>query len=130
MTTCEGTFEVAMTGEPAYDDGDGVILARARIDKTFKGALEATSTVHMIAARTPEKGSAGYVACEKIRGTLEGRAGSFVAVHLGLMDRGADSLVIQIVPGSGTEGLEGLRGTMAIRIVDKQHIYQVDYTLP
>lgn len=123
-----GTFEVTATLEPPYDDVDGVTLARASFKKQFSGPLTATSTVQFLGARTPTPGSAGYAALERITGTLDGRAGSFVVVHLGLMTRGEQSLTIRIVPDSGTGELVGIAGTMSIQIVDGQHHYTIDWT--
>ncbi|MDQ6689384.1 MAG: DUF3224 domain-containing protein [Gemmatimonadota bacterium] len=45
------------------------------------------------------------------------------------MNRGAPSLVITVVPDSGTGDLEGLTGTMPIEIVAGKHSYVFDYTL-
>ncbi|MCK6544568.1 DUF3224 domain-containing protein [Myxococcota bacterium] len=123
-----GLFEITMSGEPPFDVVDGVSLARARFDKRFRGPLTATSKVEMLAAHTAVKGSAGYVAVERITGSIDGRAGSFVVMHLGMMERGADSLVIRIVPDSGTGALAGIRGTMNIRIIDGQHHYELDHS--
>jgi hypothetical protein len=123
-----GTFEITMSGEPPFDVVDGVSLGRARFDKRFSGPMTATSRVEMLAARTPNAGSAGYVAIERITGSVEGKQGSFVAMHLGVMNRGADSLTITIVPDSGTGELTGIRGTMNIRITDGQHHYELDHT--
>lgn len=125
-----GTFEITAHPEPPYDTVDGVTLGRTSFEKRFSGPLTATSTVHMLAARTPTPGSAGYVALERITGTLDGRAGSFAVVHLGLMARGEPTLTLQIVPDSGTGALAGIAGTMAIRIVDGKHHYSIDWTLP
>lgn len=124
-----GTFEVKMTGEPPYDERGGVTLGRASFAKTFSGPLVATSTVQMLAARGPIANSAGYVALERIVGELDGRAGSFVVVHMGLMNRGQQSLTIHIVPDSGTDGLAAIAGTMDIQIVSGQHNYTIDYTI-
>ena len=89
----KGTFDVKMTAEPPYSDVDGVSLARASFDKTFRGELEATSHVDMIGARnTAQPTSAGYVAIERITGTLSGRTGTFVMQHNGIMNRGTPSL--------------------------------------
>src|SRR5512143_3779641 len=124
-----GTFEIVFHPEPPYDDADGVPLARARIDKRFTGPLDATSVAHMTGARTPVDGSAGYIAIERVVGTLDGRRGSFVLVHQGLMDRGAQRLIVTVVPDSGTGELAGLRGTMDIQIVEGQHHYAFEYRL-
>jgi len=48
------------------------------IDKQFNGDLEATSKGEMLSAMTDVKGSAGYVAIERVSGTLHGRGGTFV----------------------------------------------------
>ena len=54
------------------------------------------------------QGSAGYVAIEKVTGTLNGRRGSFYLQHSGTMTRGAGELTITVIPDSGTDELEGL----------------------
>jgi hypothetical protein len=126
----KGTFEISMRAEPPYDALEGVELGRASIDKRFAGPLEAISQVQMLSARTPTAGSAAYVAVERIRGSLAGREGSFVVIHTGLMTRGAPHLTITIVPDSGTGQLSGIAGSMAIEIVEGQHFYALDYSLP
>ena len=126
----KGSFEVTMHAEPPYDAIDGVTLGRASFDKRFSGPLEGTGSVQMLAARTPVAGSAGYVAVERIQGALEGRRGTFVVLHTGLMNRGTSSLIVQIVPDSGTGDLRGIAGKMAIEIMDGKHFYELDYTFP
>ena len=54
------------------------------LDKRFHGELEATSRGEMLSAGTSVKGSAGYVAIERVEGTLEGRSGTFVLQHNGI----------------------------------------------
>lgn len=125
----QGTFEISMVPEAPYEDANGVTLGRARLEKRFSGPLTGTSVVHMLAARTRVEDSAGYVALERIVGAVEGREGSFVVVHTGLMNRGAQSLVITIVPDSGTGELETISGTMTITPRAGQHEYTLDYEL-
>lgn len=125
-----GTFEISMTAEPPYDEEDGINLSRVTFDKRFAGPLDATSKVHMLAARTKVEGSAGYVAIERVVGTLEGRAGTFVLQHSGTMDRGTASLSVTIVPDSGTGELAGISGRMRIEVVDKKHVYDLRYQIP
>jgi hypothetical protein len=76
------------------------------------------------------QGSAGYVAMERVTGTLHGKRGTFVLQHTGSMNRGAPSLVITVVPDSGTDALTGLTGRMAIQIEQGKHSYVFDYDLP
>ena len=61
----------------------------------------------MLTAVGAVKGSAGYVAIEKVTGKLRGRSGSFVLQHTGTMTRGAPQLSITVVPDSGTDDLRG-----------------------
>ncbi|HYW13335.1 MAG TPA: DUF3224 domain-containing protein [Longimicrobium sp.] len=129
MTTrATGPFEVKMA--PLGTHADPPVLGRMSLDKVYHGDLEATAAGEMLAAMTPTEGSAGYVAIERVTGTLAGRTGTFMLQHNGLMNRGAPSLVINVVPDSGTGGLEGLAGTMNIVITDGRHTYEFDYTLP
>jgi Protein of unknown function (DUF3224) len=121
-----GTFEVRLNPQPADESGVG----RLTIDKQFQGDLEATSKGHMLAFTTEVQGSAGYVAMERVTGTVSGRSGSFVLQHSGAMNRGETLLVLTVVPDSGTGQLVGLTGKMAISIVDKKHFYQFEYALP
>jgi hypothetical protein len=100
------------------------------LDKQFHGALEATSQGEMLAARTEEKGSAGYVAIERVSGSLQGCKGTFLLQHSGIMDRGEGQLSIVVIPDSGTGELHGLRGRMDIIITDGKHEYELEYTLP
>lgn len=129
MQQAKGTFEIQMSAEPPYDEVEGVPLARARFDKVFTGPLTATSVVHMTSARTPVEGSAGYVAIERVAGRLDGRSGTFVLMHTGVMDRGARSLTVQVVPDSGTGELKGLSGRMDIQIEAGKHSYVLDYAV-
>jgi hypothetical protein len=110
-----------------YDTTDGVSLARASFEKKFAGHLEATSIVHMLSARTPVGGSAGYVSLERVTGALHGRRGSFVLLHKGVMTRGTPSLSVTVVPDSATGELEGLSGRMDIRIENGSHSYDFTY---
>lgn len=125
----KGEFDVKRSPEPPCDLGDGVQLGHMRFDKRFHGGLDAASVVHMLAAMTTE-GSGAYVALERIAGTLEGRSGAFLTQHNGVMDRGAPSLSLTVVPDSGSGELEGLRGSMKIDIVDGKHFYTFEYELP
>lgn len=125
----KGTFDIVMHAEPPYDVVDGVSLGRVSFDKTFTGPLEATSTVAMIGARTPVDGSAGYVAIERVTGTLDGKRGTFVLQHSGVMNRGVSTLSVTVVPDSATDALTGLSGRMDIQITEGKHHYVFDYSL-
>lgn len=128
-TRATGTFEVKLNPQPAYNTDEDARLGRLSIDKHFQGDLEATSKGEMLTAGTGVKNSAGYVAVERVTGTLAGRSGTFVLQHSGTMDRGAPGLTIHVVPDSGTGQLAGLTGTMAIEIAGGKHSYIFQYAL-
>ncbi len=127
--TARGTFEVKLAPQPSDRRPEDSALGRIWLDKQFHGDLEATSRGQMLTAMTEVKGSAGYVAIERVSGTLRGRAGTFVLQHTGTMTRGAPSLTITVVPDSGTEELAGLSGRMNIIITDGKHSYELVYAL-
>jgi hypothetical protein len=77
-----------------------------------------------------EKGSGGYVALERVTGSLEGKSGSFVLQHNATMNRGVAEMNIIVVPDSGTGELTGISGSMKMRIeTGGKHFYDFDYTL-
>ena len=130
MTTrATGTFEVKLTPQAADDSAAAPAIGRLSIDKQFHGDLEGTSKGTMLAAGTSMSNSAGYVALERVSGTLAGRTGTFVLQHSGTMNRGAPRLVITVVPDSGTDELVGLSGAMVIIIAGGKHSYEFEYTI-
>jgi len=129
MNRAAGTFEVKLNPQKLADSAADSTLGRLSIEKQFHGDLEAVSKGEMLSAGTGVKGSAGYVAIERVNGTLQGRSGAFALQHSGTMTRGAAQLSVAVVPDSGTGQLAGLAGTMAINIVDGKHFYDFDYTI-
>ena len=125
-----GAFDVKATPQkPDNAVSESANLGRMALDKQFHGALEATSKGEMLSAMT-EKGSGGYVAMERVTGTLDGRSGSFLLQHSGTMTRGEPSMLISVVPDSGTGQLAGLAGTMVIEFPEGKHFYKFSYELP
>ncbi|HEY0097867.1 MAG TPA: DUF3224 domain-containing protein [Pyrinomonadaceae bacterium] len=128
MKRANGTFEVKLNPQADVEVGDASV-ARLSLEKQFRGDLEAVSRGQMLAVHAEVKGSAGYVAMERVSGTLEGRSGTFALQHSGTMTRGEGQLTITVVPDSGTGQLAGLSGKMSINIADGQHSYDFEYTL-
>jgi hypothetical protein len=124
-----GTFEVKLKPEPLSETAAPAALGRMSLDKTFHGGLEATSKGEMISVMDKEKGSGGYVAIERVTGTLDGHTGSFVLQHSGAMNRGTPQLSVTVVPDSGTGELTGLTGSMQIDIAAGKHSYTFEYSL-
>jgi hypothetical protein len=123
-----GPFEVKLIPQPPAESETSAV-GRMLLDKQFHGDLEAVSKGQMLAHSTAEQGSAGYVAIEQVTGTLQGRTGTFVLQHSGIMNRGTPQLTITVVPDSGTGQLKGLAGKMDIQIEGGKHSYVFEYTL-
>jgi hypothetical protein len=126
-----GPFDVKITPQkPDTQIARAANLGRLTIDKRYHGDLEAIAKGEMLAAQTEVKGSAGYVALERVTGKLKGRSGSFVLQHNGTMNRGAAELSVTVVPDSGAGELRGLSGKMRIVIApDGAHSYEFDFKL-
>lgn len=127
----KGTFQVKLLPLAFEGQATDSKLGRMSIEKQISGDLEAVTSGQMLSAMTDTKGSAGYVAIEKVTGKLHGRQGSFVLQHSGTMNRGTDSaLLVSVVPDSGTGELVGLQGAFNIIIADGKHSYEFTYSLP
>ncbi len=126
MNMVSGEFEVKIVPVDSGDSQIGMML----LDKSYHGDLSATGKGRMLTGMTSVKGSAAYVAIERIDGELKGKRGTFLIQHSGTMTKDKQSLIIRVVPDSGTGDLEGLDGTMEIRIVERKHFYDFRYSMP
>lgn len=122
-----GTFEVKVEPIPAMGNEDRPSFPRFTLDKKYSGDLEGTSQGEMMTANGTVEGSAAAVAIEHFKGSLSGRKGSFALVHSSTMGGGEFSMIIRVVPDSGTEQLEGLTGTLEIVIEGGKHFYNFDF---
>jgi Protein of unknown function (DUF3224) len=126
--TITATFEITGWDETRYDEpAEGPPLARATVRKRFSGPLEGTSTAELLTAQGDE--GAGYLASERVEGTLEGRTGTFVLQHGGVGDEAGQHAFGHIVPGSGTGELRGLRGEAVFAHDDAGARVTLTYTL-
>ena len=127
MPIARGTFEVNMEPEPPFLEQDGVTLNRNAVRKEFSGDMAGMSEAQMLAAFTGTPGSAGYVVIEHFTGSVDGKSGSFVLQHNGVMNKGDAQLTVTIVPDSGTGELAGISGTMELDNDEGHHSYVLDY---
>jgi hypothetical protein len=130
MPHIRGLFDVVVTPQAPTDGVGDVLIGRMALSKQFHGDLTATSLGQMLASSsTSVKGSAGYVAMERVDGTLLGQRGSFVLQHSSTMNRGVPTQNITVVPDTGTDELVGLTGRMTIDIIEKKHYYDFEFEL-
>jgi len=126
MSHITGTFDVKMTPQPADPAVGDPTVGRLALDKQYHGVLSATGKGQMLSVMGTVDSSAGYVAMERVSGSLDGRTGTFALQHMGIMTRGIGELTISVVPDSGTAELIGIAGTMKIINTDGQHTYEFE----
>jgi hypothetical protein len=125
-----GPFDVKIAPLALDDKTAGPTLGRMSLTKQYHGDLEAIAKGEMLTGGDVAKGSAGYVAIERVTGKLHGRSGAFLLQHSATMSHGAQQLSITVVPDSGTGELADLAGKMSITIAGSKHSYDFGYTLP
>ncbi|GAA4892567.1 DUF3224 domain-containing protein [Tessaracoccus lubricantis] len=120
----EATFEIEIT--PV----DGVLPTTSRFDfaKVWQGAAQGVSKGVMVSAGDPASGTAGYVAMEVFEGTLDGRRGTVAFQQFGSMRGGGQDLRYEIVPGSGSDQLEDVTGTLHLEI-DGEGVHHITFEL-
>ena len=126
MTTVEARFEIIDWTEESYDEPDvGPKLTRVTVSKRYQGAIIGTGVAHVLTTQGTDGG--GYVASERVVGTLDGNDGTFVVQHGGLADGDDQSTYGSVIPGSGTGGLVGIQGSAAEKT---EGVMTLEYTLP
>jgi Protein of unknown function (DUF3224) len=112
-----------------YDEREGATLGRIHIERRFQGDLEGEATAELLTA-TAEDGTAVYLALDRISGRLDGKEGSFVLQHRGVLSADGAEIDGAIVPGSGTGELKGITGHGAITVDNEgTHRLTLEYEL-
>ncbi|MFF5158960.1 DUF3224 domain-containing protein [Streptomyces sp. NPDC000348] len=112
-TTTTGHFTFADWKEnPVTDEGGLPRLANATVTNAFSGGIEAEATTCDYAITYLTGGTGSFTGMELVGGRIDGRAGTFVLEERGRFEAdGTVHCAFQVVEGSGTEELTGLRGT-------------------
>lgn len=123
--TVEAKFEIIDFDEKVYEEpAEGPKLTRVTIRKHYSGVIDGTGVAEVLTVQGAAGG--GYVASERIEGTLDGRQGTFVIQHSGLANGDNQSSDGSIVPNSGTGGFTGVSG----RAMERQfQVLTLVYTL-
>ncbi len=109
LRSIEAKFEIVDLQEEVYEEpAEGPKRTRVVIRKRYDGVIVGTGVADVLTVQGGAGG--GYVASERIDGTLGGRQGTFVIQHSGVADGDVQSSDGTIVPGSGTGGLSGIAG--------------------
>jgi hypothetical protein len=92
-----------------YDHTSSPTLMELRLNETFVGDIDGESPVRALQVIRDDK-SAHQVSLQRFRGRLGGRQGTFVLQGAEVVEKGKIKATWFVVPGSGTDGLTGLRG--------------------
>lgn len=128
-------FEVTGWEQSSYGEEDPrPVLGKALVSKSYTKDLVAKGKARLLMCQAdPDDRSrgAGYVASEVVTGKLDGRTGTFVIQHWGVMGPGTPpSTGGYVVPGSGTGELAGISGKMEINVTpDGKHTLTLDYEI-
>jgi Protein of unknown function (DUF3224) len=90
-------------------DDSGVSLVSTHMEEQFTGGLVGHGMAEHLRVTRPD-GSDTFTGLERFTGTLGGRSGSFVLTAAGETAGGVVRGVWEVVAGSGTGELAGLRG--------------------
>ncbi len=110
-TDAKCIFQITGWDEKTYQEiEDGAKLSNAKVTQSYSGAIEGTSTIEYLMSYTIH-GTASFVGLERVSGTVDGKAGTFVLQHTGSFSEGKARSTWSIIPGSGTGDLASLRGS-------------------
>lgn len=116
------TWEAENTDETT----ENPTLSRVTVKKSFDGEVKGESVGELLMCASQD-GAAGYTIMDRFFVEIEGRKGSFVAIHGGMTDEMKASG--KIVPNSGTDDLKGISGTLEFKSDDNGKSIILDYML-
>ena len=91
------------------DDAGAFTISQANVTEEFAGDLVGVGSVRFIMVDEPG-GAKHFTGMDRFLGKIGGRSGSFIFQNSGTLEDDRLKSVWQVLPGSGTEELSGLRG--------------------
>jgi hypothetical protein len=128
--TANARFAIRSWDEKPYSEAEGLPkLTQASVSKTYTGDITGEAHVEYLMMYRSD-GSATFVGLERIVGQLVGRSGSFVLQRTGVFESGEAKESYSVVPGSGTDALQGLTGEGRSAVGHgMEHPFALDYEL-
>lgn len=126
----EGKFDIASWDEEPYVQVDEARkLTRATVTQRFSGDISGEGSVEWLMFYRAD-GTADWVGLQRIVGKLGNRSGSFVLQTAGSFDGSKAFGDWSVVPGSGTDEVEGLQGSGRMEApMGSSASYELDYEL-
>ena len=109
MKTAKGTILHNNWDEKPYYEQSPLKATEAKIDCVLSGDLAATAVTRFL-MQYPTAETCHYSGYLIVDGTLDGKKGRFILFELGDWTNGVAASKWQIVEGSGTDELQGLKG--------------------
>jgi len=104
-----GRIEVTNFESTPRGDAGAFSLAEASVTEEFAGDLVGAGAMRLVMVNEPG-GATYFTGMEQFLGKLGDRSGSFVFQNSGRLVDGELRSEWRVIPGSGTEELNGLRG--------------------
>lgn len=118
--TATAIFQIKSWQETPFSEApDGPKLTKGSFVLTYQGDLQGEGILEELKVHFPGK-CAVFYGLQRVTGHLGNRSGSFILKHTGRFVNGTVSSKQTVVPGSGTDGLKGLRGEMNLRAATAQ----------
>ena len=126
----EGVFEVTSWSEEQAGGLEGTPkVTIASIGQHFTGGIEADTIVDTVMTYRPD-GTAAFVGYQRVLGRLGDKTGSFVLQGVGTFDGKEARTALEVVDGSATDELAGLRGKgISVAPMGSTGTYSIDFEL-
>jgi hypothetical protein len=119
-------FQVTTWETTEYDAQDEPLkLSQVLVRKTLEPPMTGTSEGQLLMCAGPD--GAGYTIVDRFAVEIDGKKGTFVALHGGITDE--MKAAGRIVPGSGTGELAGISGELEFKSDESGKRIILDYTL-
>ena len=104
-----GHIKVSNLDAQPYDDLASFTISEVNVTEEFAGGLVGVGTVRFIMVNEPD-GTVHFTGMERFLGKIGEQPGSFILQNSGTLRKGLLNSTWSIIPGSGTQELEGIRG--------------------
>ena len=104
-----GRINVMSCDSKPYDESGEFTISEVNITEEFSGDLAGVGSVRFAMVTEPD-GTAHFTGMERFMGEIGGRVGSFILRNSGVLKNGELNSTWEVIPGSGMEGLAGIRG--------------------
>ena len=108
-THAQAKITVQNSESNPFDQTTSPALSEITLTERFTGDIEGEATVRALQVQRGHQ-VASLVSMQRFRGKLGGREGTFVLQGSETVENGKIQATWFVVPGSGTDGLTGLRG--------------------